>query len=57
MKNTVAAIETAGLREKVKIMIGGGQITEEVKVYAGADGYGRDAMAGITFAKEWTGAK
>jgi 5-methyltetrahydrofolate--homocysteine methyltransferase len=57
MKNTVAAIESAGLREKVKIMIGGGQITDEVKEYAGADGYGRDAMAGITFAKEWVGVK
>ena len=55
MKNTVAAIESAGLREKVKIMIGGGQINEEVRAYAGADGYGRDAMAGISFAKEWTG--
>jgi 5-methyltetrahydrofolate--homocysteine methyltransferase len=55
MKNTVAAIKSAGLRDKVKIMIGGGQINEEVKAYAGADGYGRDAMAGISFAKEWVG--
>jgi len=57
MKNTVAAIESAGLREKVKIMIGGGQINEEVKEYADADGYGRDAMAGISFAKKWVGVK
>jgi methanogenic corrinoid protein MtbC1 len=55
MKNTVAAIASAGLRDKVKIMIGGGQINEEVRVYAGADGYGRDAMAGISFAKKWVG--
>jgi len=55
MKNTVAAIETAGLRKKVKIMIGGGQINEEVKVYADADGYGKDAVAGISLAKEWIG--
>ncbi len=47
----------AGLRDKVKIMIGGGQINEEVKEYARADGYGRDAMSGVTFAKEWVGAK
>jgi len=57
MKNTVAAIEAAGLRDKVKVMIGGGQINEEVKEYAGADGFGRDAMAAVTFAKEWVGAK
>lgn len=57
MKNTVAAIESAGLRKKVKIMIGGGQITEEVKAYSGADGYGKDAMAGISFAKKWVGVE
>ncbi len=55
MKKTVAAIESAGLRDQVKIMIGGGQINDEVRVYAGADGYGRDAMAGISFAKKWVG--
>jgi len=55
MKSTVAAIESAGFRDKVKIMIGGGQINDEVKEYAGADGYGRDAMAGISFAKKWVG--
>ncbi len=37
-------------------MIGGGQITEEVTKYTGADAYGKDAMAGVTLAKEWTGA-
>jgi methanogenic corrinoid protein MtbC1 len=57
MKNTIAAIKSSGLRDKVKIMIGGGQINEEVKEYAGADGYGRDAVAGISMAKKWAGVK
>jgi methanogenic corrinoid protein MtbC1 len=57
MKNTVAAIKSTGLRDNVKIMIGGGQINEVVKEYAGADGYGKDAIAGITMAKKWTGVK
>jgi 5-methyltetrahydrofolate--homocysteine methyltransferase len=57
MKSTVAAIESAGLRDKVKIIIGGGQINEEVKEYAGADGYGKDAVAGVSFAKKWVGVK
>jgi methanogenic corrinoid protein MtbC1 len=57
MKNTVAAIQSAGLRDKVKIMIGGGQINEEIKEYAGADGYGRDAMAGVSLAKKWVDRK
>jgi trimethylamine corrinoid protein len=57
MKNTVTAFESAGLREKVKIMIGGGQINDEVKEYAGADAYGKDAMAGVAFAKKWVSVK
>ena len=55
MKQTVDAIKTAGLRDKVKVMIGGGQITEDVKTYTGADAYGKDAMAGVTLAKKWAG--
>ena len=57
MKQTVDAIKGAGLREKVKVMIGGGQITDEVVKYTGADGFGKDAMAGVTLAKKWTGTK
>ncbi len=53
MKETVEAISAAGLRDKVKIMIGGGQIDEEIRKHAGADAYGRDAMAGVAMAKEW----
>jgi methanogenic corrinoid protein MtbC1 len=56
MKETVEAIETAGLRGKVKIMIGGGQVSEEIRKYAGADAYGKDAMAGVTLAQKWVGA-
>jgi len=57
MKDTVAAIESAGQRDKVKIMIGGGQVNEEIKEYAGADGYGKDAMAGVSLAKKWVDHK
>jgi 5-methyltetrahydrofolate--homocysteine methyltransferase len=57
MKQTVDAIKTAGLRDKVKVMIGGGQITEEVRKYTGADAYGKDAMAGVSLAKKWSGIK
>ena len=57
MKQTVDAIQQAGLREKVKVMIGGGQITDEVVKYTGADGFGKDAMAGVTLARKWTVTK
>jgi 5-methyltetrahydrofolate--homocysteine methyltransferase len=56
MKNTVAAIEKAGLRDKVKIMIGGGQIDDAVRVYVGADAYGKDAVAGVQLTRKWIGA-
>jgi methanogenic corrinoid protein MtbC1 len=55
MKQTMEAIQAAGLRDKVKVMIGGGQITEEVRKYTGADAYGLDAMAGVSLAKKWVG--
>jgi methanogenic corrinoid protein MtbC1 len=57
MKQTVEAISASGLRNKVKIMIGGGQIDEEIKKYTGADAYGRDAMAAVSLAQGWARAK
>ncbi len=57
MKETVEAIKAAGLRDKVKVMIGGGQMSEEIRKYTGADAYGKDAMAGVTLAQKWVGAK
>jgi 5-methyltetrahydrofolate--homocysteine methyltransferase len=52
MKNTVAALKDAGL-DDVKIMIGGGQIDEQIRDYTGADAYGRDAMAAVALATGW----
>jgi len=57
MKQTIEAMKAAGLRDKVKVMIGGGQVSEEIKKYTGADAYGKDAMVGVTLAKKWVGAK
>jgi 5-methyltetrahydrofolate--homocysteine methyltransferase len=56
MKETVEALEKAGLRKNVKIMIGGGQMDDEVRKYAKADAFGKDAMAAVTLAKKWIGA-
>jgi 5-methyltetrahydrofolate--homocysteine methyltransferase len=56
MKETVEAIQAAGLRDKVKVMIGGGQVSEDVRRYAGADAYGNDAMAAVSLAKQWVAA-
>jgi methanogenic corrinoid protein MtbC1 len=53
MKQTIEAIKSAGLRDKVKIMIGGGQMSDEVRKYTGADAFGKDAMAGVSLAQKW----
>jgi 5-methyltetrahydrofolate--homocysteine methyltransferase len=55
MKDTVGALEAAGIRYKMKIMIGGGQMDDEVVKYAKADAYGKDAMAAVFLAKKWIG--
>lgn len=55
MKETIDAMEKAGLRKNLKIMIGGGQMDDEVRKYARADAYGKDAMAAVTLAKKWIG--
>ena len=57
MKATVEAITAAGLREDVKIIIGGGTVDELVCKHAGADSYGRIAGDAVTFAKQWTGGE
>jgi methanogenic corrinoid protein MtbC1 len=54
MKNTVAVIKDAGLRDQVKIMVGGGSVDEKVRAYACADAYGADAVAAVNLSKGWT---
>jgi len=55
MKNTVRGLREAGLRDNVKVMIGGGQIDDEVRRYAEADAYGKDAVAAVNLCKQWIG--
>lgn len=56
MKETVEAFQAAGMRDQVKIMVGGGTIDGQVCAYANADGWGIDAMTAVSLAKQWTGA-
>ena len=57
MKNTVEVIKNAGLRDGVKIMVGGGTVDEKVKQYSGADAYGADAIAAVKLSVEWMESK
>jgi methanogenic corrinoid protein MtbC1 len=55
MKRTVEAMEAAGLRDNIKIMIGGGQMDDEVRKYVSADAYGKDAIAAVNLCRKWIG--
>lgn len=55
MKETIDEIKKAGLRDEVKIMVGGSQVDEEVARYAGADAYGEDASVAVSLCKKWLG--
>jgi 5-methyltetrahydrofolate--homocysteine methyltransferase len=51
MKETVAQLRA--LDPGIHVMIGGGQMDEQVREYTGADAYGKDAMAAIALARGW----
>ena len=52
MKDLIEALESAGLRDRFKVLVGGGPVTEEWAKKIGADGYGRDAAEAVKAAKE-----
>jgi len=52
MKETIEAIKEAGMRDDMKIQIGGGQIDETVRAYTGADGFGLTAIDAVEFCKQ-----
>jgi 5-methyltetrahydrofolate--homocysteine methyltransferase len=51
MKATIDALKAAGLREKVKVMIGGAPVTDSYAQQIGADGYSPDASRAVNLAK------
>ena len=55
MKETIEAISEAGFRDKLKIMIGGGQIDETVRTYTGADAFGTNAVEAVNLCRKWMG--
>lgn len=57
MENVINELKKAGLRDKVKVIIGGAPITEEYAKRIGADGYGKDAVAGVEICKAWVSKK
>ena len=53
MEGTIKAVEAAGLREKVKIMVGGAPVTNDYAISIGADGFAADASQAVTLAKSF----
>jgi 5-methyltetrahydrofolate--homocysteine methyltransferase len=52
---TLAALEDAGIRDQVKVIVGGSPVTQEFVDKVGADGYGKDAGAGVELVKQLLG--
>lgn len=57
MEKTIQFLVKAGLRDRVRIMVGGAPITEEFAQRIGADAYGHDAAEAVNLAREWLQAQ
>jgi 5-methyltetrahydrofolate--homocysteine methyltransferase len=55
MKRTIDALEKAGLRDRVKVMIGGAPVNQAYADEIGADGYAKDSTAAVARAKTLLG--
>lgn len=55
MRNTIEALKAAGLREKVKVIVGGAPVSSEYAMQIGADGYARDAARAVDKVRELIG--
>ena len=53
MKVVIDELKKAGLRDKVKVIVGGAPVTEEYAKEIGADGYGENAIEGVKICKSW----
>jgi corrinoid protein of di/trimethylamine methyltransferase len=55
MKSTIDALETAGVREQVKVLVGGAPVTSQYAREIGADGYSDNASGAVNMVKELLG--
>jgi methanogenic corrinoid protein MtbC1 len=53
MKEVADGLKEMGVRDKVKVIIGGGQMDEHACKYIGADAFVTDAVAGVNLCKKW----
>ncbi|MCP4303206.1 MAG: cobalamin-binding protein, partial [Gammaproteobacteria bacterium] len=55
IRSTIAALQQAGLRDSVRIMVGGAAVTEDFSRSVGADGFAPDASAAVRITKQVLG--
>ena len=55
MKDVIQALEDAGIRQNVKVMVGGAPVTQNFADEIGADGYSDNANSAVAVAKELMG--
>jgi corrinoid protein of di/trimethylamine methyltransferase len=53
MANVIQQLRSAGVRDKVKVIVGGAPLTEDYAKTIGADAFGRDAVQGTEICKSW----
>ncbi len=56
MRKTIEALEQAGVRSNVKVMVGGAPVTAQFAAEIGADGYGENATAAVALARKFAQA-
>jgi len=57
MKSTIEALKQAGLRDRVKVLVGGAPVTQQYADEIGADGYGESASNAVALARRMCGVK
>ena len=57
MKTTIEALKQAGLREQVKVLVGGAPVTQQYADDIGADGYGESASNAVALARKMCGGE
>ena len=56
MKTTIEALRAAGVRDQVKVMVGGAPVTAQYATEIGADGYGENAISAVALARQLAAA-
>jgi corrinoid protein of di/trimethylamine methyltransferase len=57
MRTTIEALRSAGVRDRVKILVGGAPVTSQFATEIGADGYGENASDAVTLARKFCAAE